>query len=426
MHLLPDPAPNNDEDHNNHDQTSNLTVKSTNSSSTSTIATASNSSRSDSFAEAYDKFSKFLEETQNKLDKSCCCSLIQHQQATSSTPDKELRTNNSNGTCNLTPNNSSQISTNSALSIANASSCHLSPIATTTKTHHLLVNDVDKTNISNDFKPSLPNSSNKKSTSLHNKTWTDVILYHQEIQNEIETVGLVHSNDVRENSVDLSDQARVESVNLRSRYEKLWLLSLEALVRVESHSSCPIHSFKNSSLKKPLPRTVPKARISRRPVSFPNSSYNGLEWDYTSSMALVGIQKSSEKPYDFDLVDEQTTRSLTEFGENYDLWLDNEISKDTYHERPPFVEVAQAKVIDKRIEESKSSLSKPLTLTKPSDTISIDGSRYQDHTWNFKDDESSWRHVRYYLLIFIIVSVVSVLYYEPPHLHKYYYISPPI
>lgn len=264
----------------------------------------------------------------------------------------------------------------------------------------------------------------------HQKSWKHVITYHQNLQNEVEDFGKQlncelkrHLNEDKSCTKEQWD----ESTDLEERWHKLWLKSLEQLVVVERTKRCPKH---NSTIigKSSSPANKSVARPQRRrPISYPNNFSERLEWDYQHTLSLTGCHKENGSQIDLDSVDEQVTRNLTEFGENYELWFgkEDEIACIDLHSRPPSVEPAERPEIAKAVVTSNSNSSDDvncnlLMLTTPSSMFSVDASKCShNHKQSY-----IWRIIGPFLFAFAVL-IFSALYHEPHHMHKSYYHSQP-
>lgn len=288
---------------------------------------------------------------------------------------------------------------------------------------------IQATNETNSAKITNANS-NTPQNRLHN--WKHVIDFHQNLQTEIEDFGTKlscetkrHLNDEKETCVK-EEWSKV--ADLEVRWHKIWLKSLEQLVIVERIRRCPQH---NSTLigKPSSPANKKAAKPQRiRPVSYPTNYSERLEWDYRNTLSLTGWHKENGSQIDLDSVDEQITKNLTEFGENYELWFpkEDEIDCIPMHSRPPSVEPAEKPEIAKAIVTSdpnhhQNVNSNLLRLTTPSSMISVDASKYSFREKN----KYPWRSILFVLLS-LIVLIFSTLYQEPHYMYKSYYRTQPV
>lgn len=320
---------------------------------------------SSNFDEAFKKFSEWVETNENLLNTACHCCPTQPQQT--------------NPTSNISTENSPNVRTSF-----------------------------------NDF-----------------RSWKSVIEYHRKLQQEIEEVGYKLNGKLKcflNEDKTISDDQRDESLSLEGRWHKLWLKSLEQLVVVENSRRCPIHN--TTLIGKPTLKTSPNKRLVRshriRPLSYPNSN-DRLEWDYKYTLSLTGCHKENGSQIDLDSVDEQITKNLTEFGENYELWFgkEDEIA-NIVHSRPPSVEPVEKPEIAKAVVTSDSNLNGDgnfnlLMLTAPSSILSIDGSKCPHKS---RKPCFLWRSL--VSIVFVVVLILfSSLYHEPHQMHKSYYNTQP-
>ena len=260
--------------------------------------------------------------------------------------------------------------------------------------------------------------------------WKPVIAYHQNLQSEVESFGKQLNCEVKRHLSDdksCTQENLDESTELEGKWHKLWLKSLEQLVIVERTRRCPKH---NSTLigksSSPANKNVSKPQ-RRRPISYPNNFSERLEWDYQHTLSLTGCHKENGSQIDLDSVDEQVTKNLTEFGENYELWFckEDEIACIPLHSRPPSVEPAEKPEIAKAVVTSNSSSSDDvncnlLMLTVPPSMYSVDASKCS----RSRKHHHIWRVLGPFLFAFALL-VFSSLYSEPHHMHKSYYHSQP-
>lgn len=231
----------------------------------------------------------------------------------------------------------------------------------------------------------------------HLKSGKDVINYHSDLQNEIEVVGnqllreLQHQPKPEGKSE--TDKQWKEIRQLEERWHKLYLIHLEQLVIVEKNRRCPIHNI--TMIGKPIHppgvnRLVQAHR--RRPISYPNNQGDRLEWDYAPhTLKLTGCHTSNGSQLDLESVDEQQTRNLIEFGENYELWMANEdeVPGPAMHSRPQSVEPPEKPEIARAVETSNSATNNinTLTVTKPSSMYAVEVNHHShgfcSRLWHF-------------------------------------------
>lgn len=354
--------------------------------------------KSNNFSEAYEKFSKWIETNETKLNSSCHC--------------------NSN-----TNNNTQNHQTNTT--------------STTTNTNHTNYNNNNNTSTNNNH--AMINTTNLIG---NNRciSWKNVIEQHQKLQNEVEEFGKQLNCELKRHlneDKSLSQKEQDNSADLEERWHKLWLKSLEQLVVVERTKRCPKHN--STIIGKPNNKNLSPANMSmsqrhrRRPISYPNNHSDRLEWDYDHTLSLTGCHKENGSQVDLDSVDEQVTKNLTEFGENYELWLakEDEIACIATHSRPQSVEPAEKPELAKAVVTSTNSSTHEevgcnlLMLTTPSSMFSIDASKTCLH--NSKRQTSyTWR-IFVPILFAVIILLFSNLYQDPHHVHRsYYHNQPPV
>lgn len=268
--------------------------------------------------------------------------------------------------------------------------------------------------------------------------WNHVISCHQKLQTEVEDFGKQlncelkrHLNEDKSCTQSQWDNAS----NLEDRWHKLWLKSLEQLVVVERTRRCPIHNSTLIGKSSTSPSSAANKSVARpqrrRPISYPNNFNERLEWDYQHTLSLTGCHKENGSHIDLDSVDEQVTKNLTEFGENYELWFgkEDEIACIDVHSRPASVEPAERPEIAKAVVRAPETNSSEdvncnrLMLTTPSSMFSVDASKCPHKQ---KQSHIIWRIVGPFLFAFAIF-LFSALYHEPHHMHKsYYYSQPPV
>lgn len=331
--------------------------------------------------EAYEKFAFWVETNEKKLNSAChCCPQTKSQTATNGTPCQK-----ENG-CIREPN---------------------------------IIEEEIVTPVS-----VLPNG--------HQKThsWRNVISYHQNVQTEVEDYGKQLNYELKQHlSEDKTSTEKdwSEFKDLEERWHKLWLKSLEQLVVVERARRCPKHN--STIIGKPAPtgdKSIARPQ-RRRPVSYPNNYSDRLEWDYNHTLSLTGCHKENGSQIDLDSVDEQVTKNLTEFGENYELWFakDDDISLVPIQSRPPSVEPAEKPEFAKAIVTSTPKTHEDvnpnlLMLTTPSGMLSVDFNRYPRK-------RSTFRMFTFPVLLAIVLLIISAVYHEPHILHRtYYHKYPPV
>lgn len=263
--------------------------------------------------------------------------------------------------------------------------------------------------------------------------WNNVITQHQDLQNEVENDGKQLNCELKRHlTEDKSSNKKQwdEFADLESRWHKLWLKSLEQLVVVERTRRCPKHNSTIIGKPPSSPANMSMAQPSRRrPISYPNNYSERLEWDYKHTLSLTGCHKENGSHIDLDSVDEQTTKNLTEFGENYELWFgkEDEIACVAMHSRPPSVEPAEKPEIAKAVVSSNQNSHEDvncnlLMLTTPSSMFSVDASKCSHN----QGQNHLWRLIGPFLIA-IFLLIFSALYHEPHHMHKsYYHTQPPV
>lgn len=262
-------------------------------------------------------------------------------------------------------------------------------------------------------------------------SWKNVINYHQNLQTEVEEYGKQLNCELKQHlSEDKSSTEKdwSESKDLEERWHKLWLKSLEQLVVVERTRRCPKHN--STIIGKPAPTTGDKSIARpqrRRPVSYPNNNADLLQWDYQHTLSLTGCHKEDGSQIDLDSVDEQATKNLTEFGENYELWFPkNDVISDVpIYNPPPSVEPDEKPEFAKAIVTSNLQTHEDvnpnlLMLTTPSSMLSVDVNRYPQKKCKF-------RMFTFPVLLAMILLIISAVYHEPHILHRtYYHKYPPV
>lgn len=308
-------------------------------------------------------------------------------------------------------------------------------------------------------------SSTPLSNGTSNGTSTEsIVSFHRKLQEEVENRGKQLNCELRhhleEDKLCTKDHWD-QSGALESRWHQLWLTSLEQLIIVERNRRCPTHNSastgrqtthqlklhqqtnnntSSSSSRSPLLVAYKKSSSLRgsprkRPISYPNNAYTDrLEWDYKNTLSLTGCHKENGSHIDLDSVDEQITKNLTEFGENYELWFgkEDEIVLLDLHSRPSSVEpsekpeIAKAVIITPTTTNSNSSTNDVncnlLMLTTPSSIFSVDASKCSRQ----EKPQASYRWRFFGAFLFTIAALLfSSLYTEPHHIHKSYYHSQP-
>lgn len=353
---------------------------------------------SENYEEAFKKFSVWIESNEKRLITAChCC-----PQQTSTPLQQPLQAQQSNGTSQTDPETSISITTTTTATTTNAPTTPLS------------------------------NNNSTATPSQHHypQSWKHVILYHQNLQNEVEEFGKQLNCELKRH-LDEDKSRQDQSAELEARWHKLWLKSLEQLVVVERTRRCPKHNstiIGKSSSSSPANKSVARPQ-RRRPISYPNNFNERLEWDYQHTLSLTGCHKENGSHIDLDSVDEQVTKNLTEFGENYELWFgkEDEIACVALHSRPPSVEPAEQPEIAKAVVTSNPNSSDDvncnlLMLTTPSSMFSVDASKCSH---NHKQS-NYWRIVGPFLLALALVAF-SAVYHEPHHVHRsYYHTQPPV
>lgn len=355
--------------------------------------------KSADYNEARKKLVDWIETNENRLNSACHCNFQQQpsQQLQASQQHQPLQNHqqtnghSTNPTTNIAPTTTNNIST------------------TTITT---------------------PNPSNH-----HPQTWKHVILYHQNLQSEVEEYGKQLNCELKRHineDKSLNKTHTDDSSELEGRWHKLWLKSLEQLVVVERTRRCPKHNSTiiGKSSSSPANKSVARPQ-RRRPISYPNNFNERLEWDYNQqTLSLTGCHKENGSQIDLDSVDEQVTKNLTEFGEEYEEWFgkEDEIACVPVHSRPPSVEPAEQPEIAKAVVISNSNSSEDvncnlLMLTTPSSMFSVDASpspRIQ------KRSSLLCRLVGPVLIAFALL-IFSALFQEPHHMHmSYHHSQPPV
>lgn len=275
------------------------------------------------------------------------------------------------------------------------------------------------------------NIRNSTSSTPDKKNWKSVIEYHHKLQGEVESHGYLN-NELKQFIIEdktITNEQRDEAKSLENRWHNLWLKSLEQLVIVERTRRCPKHN--TTIIGRPFIRSAnSNKRLLRseriRPLSYPNGN-DRLEWDYKHTLSLTGCQNEGSQ-IDLDSVDEQATKSLTEFGENYELWFgkEDEIANISVHSRPPSVEPAERPETAKATVISTVNMNGDgnnlLMLTAPPPIQSIDGSKCSQT--KEKQLSYSWRLVLSSIIVIIIVMILGFC-QKPHQMQKSYYISQP-
>lgn len=337
--------------------------------------------KSTSYSEAFKKFADWVELNEKKLNSAChCC------------PTSKPLTNHETTTTTTT---------------------------TTTPPNGGPIKEIEKT---------LDSSINGQNR-LH--TWKHVITLHYNIQIEVENSGRQLNCELKRHLNEdktCSKQQWDDAASLEGRWHKLWLKSLEQLVIVERTRRCPKHNSTIIGKPSPLPAQMSTGKPQRiRPISYPNNYNERLEWDYRHTLSLTGCHKENGSQIDLDSVDEQVTKNLTEFGENYELWFgkEDEVISITTHSRPPSVEPAEQPEVAKAVVTSNSNHhedvnSNLLMLTTPSSMFSVDASKCLHN----QKQSYTWRLIGPFLFAFILF-IYCALFHEPHHMHKSYYLTQP-
>lgn len=260
-----------------------------------------------------------------------------------------------------------------------------------------------------------------------------IVSFHQNFQTEVEDFGKQLNCELKRHlneDKSCSKEQWKESKDLEERWHKLWLKSLEQLVIVERTRRCPKHN--STIIGKPTPSPANKSMAKayrRRPISYPNNYNDRLEWDYRHTLSLTGCHKENGSHIDLDSVDEQITKNLTEFGENYELWFgkEDEMACIAMHSPPPPVEPIEKPEIAKAVVTSDSNSHDDvncnlLMLTTPSSIFSVDATKCsRNHKPGY-----TWRYIGPFLIA-LFVLFFSTIYHEPHQMHKSYYpTQPPI
>lgn len=265
--------------------------------------------------------------------------------------------------------------------------------------------------------------------------WKHVINIHQNLQNEVEDFGTRLSCELKKhiNEDESCAEARsIEATDLENRWHQLWLKSLEQLVVVEKSRRCPKHNI--TIIGKPngcsMTNKTPIKPHRVRPISYPNNNSERLEWDYRYTLSLTGCHKENGSHIDLDSVDEQVTKNLTEFGENYEVWFgkDDEVASVTLHSRPPSVEppekpeIARAIAITSTHNHEEINLNL-LKLTTPSSMFSVEATKCSHNA----RQSHTWRLIGYPLLFAIIALVFCTIAQDQHQWHKSFgYNYPPV
>lgn len=313
------------------------------------------------------------------------------------------------------------------------SACHCCPQTKERLSHETItpfINGTVKDNAHIEEETGSINTSNPSSTDII-RHWKVVINYHQDFQNEVEDFGRRLNCELKRhlNNKDESctKQQIDESVNLENRWHQIWLKSLEQLVVVERCRRCPKHNSTFIGKTSPSASNKGIAKAQRvRPISYPNNTTEKLEWDYQHTLRLTGCHKENRSQIDLDSVDEQVTKNLIEFGEDYQDWLgkEDEIACIPTHSRPPSVEPAEKPEIAKAVVFSDRSTYDDvncnlLMLTTPPSMFSVEASKCTH------SKRGSWWQVLGPFLFAIVLVIFSALYHEPHQMHRSYYHSQP-
>lgn len=267
--------------------------------------------------------------------------------------------------------------------------------------------------------------------------WKHVICVHQNLQNEVEDFGKRLNCELKShlNEDEACAQTRLaQATDLEKRWHQLWLKSLEQLVVVERTRRCPKHNTTiigkpNSTNTANNKTPVKPQRI--RPISYPNNHSERLEWDYRYTLSLTGCHKENGSQIDLDSVDEQVTKNLTEFGENYELWFgkDDELASVTVHSRPPSVEPSEKPELARAVTITSDAYNHAdinpnlLKLTTPSSMFSVEATKCSHNS----RQSHKLRLIGYPLLFAIIALVFCTIAQDQHHWHKSFgYNYPPV
>lgn len=257
-----------------------------------------------------------------------------------------------------------------------------------------------------------------------------MIEYHQNLQTEVEQYGRQLNCELKRHLNEDKSLGKVKTTDsqaLEERWHKLWLKSLEQLVVVERTKRCPKHNLTIIGKSGTTPANKSIARPQRRrPISYPNNNER-LEWDYQHTLSLTGCHKENGSQIDLDSIDEQVTKNLTEFGENYEMWFgkDDEIASVAMHSRPPSVEPAEQPELAKAVVTSDPNTTDDvncnlLMLTTPMSMFSVDAGK----CLHKRGHSSFWRVMCSFLFVLALL-LYSAIYHEPHHMHRSYYQGQP-
>lgn len=406
--------------------------------------------KSTNYSEALKKFTDWIESHEKRLTSDCHCptqQTIPIQTPTSGTTPTatESAANTTNGQLKAREANHTA---DSGLNIINEDNETFAISNEINSTTHIHSNN--DTQLSSNQTNGIPKDPIGSSTPLHPpapsmtptpnghtnfQNWKNVITYHQNLQTDIEYFGKQLNCELKGHLKLDKSLAKEESDNaaaLEARWHKLWLNHLEQLVVVERTRRCPKHNSTLIGKPPSSPANKGMAKVQRRrPISYPNNHAEMFEWDYKYTLSLTGCHKENGSNIDLDSVDEQITKNLTEFGENYELWFgkEDEVASIALHSRPPSVEPAEKPEIAKAVVTSDPNSHEDincnlLMLTTPSSMFSVDASKCL-HSQE-KEKGYKWRHMGTFLLI-VLALVFSAVYHEPHHIHKsYYHTQPPV
>lgn len=350
--------------------------------------------KSSNYEDAFKKFADWIESNEKRVNSAChCC-----PQLTSTPLQPQQQSNGASPSDNFKHNSSTK--TPPTPTSINATTRSITQSSPTTPNHQ-----------------------------QHPQTWKHVILYHQNLQNEVEDLGKQLNCELKRLLHDEKSPSKSQidqSQELEARWHKLWLKSLEQLVVVERTRRCPKHNstiIGKSSTSSPASKSVSRLQ-RRRPISYPNNVSERLEWDYQpNTLSLTGSHKENGSQIDLDSVDEQVTKNLTEFGENYEMWLADADEVSDLQSRPPSPLRDEQPIIakaDPKITDDSSN--QVWMITTPSAVLSVDATKCS----HIQKQSNFWRIVGPCLLAIAFVAF-SALYSEPHHMHKsYYHTQPPV
>lgn len=387
------------------------------------MSESENDEQSADYQEAYKKFSEWIEFHEGKLNAPCDCCPPTSNLTVSNEPNQNTTSTTSSVTKPLKESN--------GLSHKSSNQLGGDEIAT--------LNGYGKNGLT-----AGANGGNGKVTidaiSTSNQCLNSVIKHHQEFRDEIVEYGQKLNFELKRHlneDPSLINERTQQSSKLEDRWHTLFLNAFEQLVVVELTKRCPKNSSTDKHIrsvankKQKLQNTImnrvsssmSKQRI--RPMSYPNNNVD-IEWDYRHTMSLTGGHKENGSHIDLDSVDEQVTKNLTEFGENYELYFgkEDDITSFPVHSRAPSVEpdekpkLAKATITsDSKQDDVNYNL---LMLTTSSSMFSVDATKCLH-----KRTPSFFKRLLVSLLLAIFLIIFSALYHEPHHMHKSYYNSQP-